>query len=186
MNKFDIRFLIRFSQGDPLFHTCLSSMLCHILGDVEKEENSLVFGQVHVFCPGCPTVPLFEKKLIFVCLSSVKRNSHRKIEDWCLATCVCVSVWELEQKSRGCRKEKWELCRGSQVVHLEAEDRHGFLVPSSSLHPAGRSCSPQGEASSLGEKSMWFFFYSRFLTLNWLPKTWKQLMASTVTYDIMI
>lgn len=186
MNKFVIRFLIRFSQGYPRFHTCLSSMLCHILGDVEKEKNSLVFGQVHVFCPGCPTVPLFAKELIFVCLSSVKRNSRRKIGDWCLATCVCVSVWELEQKSRGYRKEKWELCRGSQVAHLEAEDRHGFPVSSSCLHPAGKSSSLQGEASSLGEKSLWFFLYFRFLTLNWLRKTWKQLMVSTVTYDIMI
>lgn len=76
MNKFAIRFLIRFSQGDPLFHTCVSSMLCHILGDVEKEENSLVFGQVHVFCPGCPTVSLFAKKVDFLFAFLLSKEIH--------------------------------------------------------------------------------------------------------------
>ena len=41
---------------------------------------------------------------------------------------------------------------GPRLVQLEAEDRHGFPVLSSCPHPAGKSSSPQGEASSLGER----------------------------------
>ena len=43
---------------------------------------------------------------------------------------------------------------GPRLVQLEAEDRHSFPVLSSCPHPAGKSSSPQGEASSLGERSM--------------------------------
>ena len=149
MNKFAIRFLIRFSQGDPLFHTCLSSMLCHILGNVKKEENSLVFSQVHVFCPGCPTVPLFAKKLIFVCLSSVKRNSRGKIGDWCLATCVCVSenwsrkvevVERSENSAEGPRLFTWKLKTDTAslsplLVSIQLESPP---VPRRRLAPSGR------------------------------------------------
>ena len=40
---------------------------------------------------------------------------------------------------------------GPRLIHLETEDKHVFPVPSFCLHPAGKSSSPQGEASSLGE-----------------------------------
>ena len=41
---------------------------------------------------------------------------------------------------------------GPRLVHLEAEDRHSFPVPSSCPHPAGKSSSPQGEAVFLAER----------------------------------
>ena len=57
-------------------------------------------------------------------------------------------------------KEKvWEgrggnSAEGPRLVHLEAEDRHGFPVSSSCLHPVGKSSSPQGKAGSLGGEVM--------------------------------
>ena len=40
----------------------------------------------------------------------------------------------------------------TRVILCPTEDRYSFPVPSSCLHPAGKSSSPQGKASSLGER----------------------------------
>ena len=59
------------------------------------------------------------------------------------------NVCEVDREGEGVGRSG-ENSRGSQVVLLEAEDRHGFPVPSLCLYPAGKSSSPQGGGYLLG------------------------------------
>ena len=99
--------------------------------------------QFQVLSQECLKAVCLEKNDIRFFVSS---NSLKKIRDWCAVMFVRWTekekVWEGEENS----------AEGTKLVHLETEDRHGFPVPSSCLHPAGKSSSPHGEADFLGER----------------------------------
>ena len=60
------------------------------------------------------------------------------------------NVCDVDREGEGVGRRGENSARGSQVVLLEAEDRHGFPVPSSCLYTAGKSSSPQGGGCLLG------------------------------------
>ena len=60
------------------------------------------------------------------------------------------NICEMDREGEGVGKRGENSAEAPRLLHLEAEDRHGFPVPFSYLHPVGKSSSPQGEASSWG------------------------------------
>ena len=50
----------------------------------------------------------------------------------------------MDREGEGVGRRGENSAKAPRLVHLEAEDRHGFPVPSSYFHPAGKSSSPQG------------------------------------------
>ena len=75
------------------------------------------------------------------------------------------NVCEVDSEKKGVGRRGENSAEVPRLVHLEAEDRYGFPVPSSCLHPAGNSSSPQGDASSWGSEHG-SFLSSRCLTFN--------------------
>ena len=64
------------------------------------------------------------------------------------------NICEMDREEEGVERRGENSANAPRLVHLEAEDRHGFPVPSSCFHPAGKSSSLQGEASSIWERLM--------------------------------
>ena len=62
------------------------------------------------------------------------------------------NLFKVDREGEGVGRRGENSAEGPRFVHLEAEDRHGFPVPSSCPHPAGKSSSPPGEAIFLGER----------------------------------
>ena len=60
------------------------------------------------------------------------------------------NVCERDREGEGVGRRGENSTEAPRLVHLEAEDRQGFPVHSSCLHPVGKSSSPQGDASSWG------------------------------------
>ena len=64
------------------------------------------------------------------------------------------NICEMDREEEGVERRGENSANAPRLVHLEAEDRHGFPAPSSCLYPAGKTSSPRGEAVSLGERLM--------------------------------
>ena len=53
-------------------------------------------------------------------------------------------VCEVDREGKGVGRRGENSAEGPRLIHLEAEDRHGFPVPSFYIHPAGKSSISQG------------------------------------------
>ena len=62
------------------------------------------------------------------------------------------NVCEVDREGEGVGRRGENSAEVPRLVLLKAEGRHGFPAPSSCLHPAGKSSSPQGETGSLRER----------------------------------
>ena len=60
------------------------------------------------------------------------------------------NLFKVDREGEGVGRRGENSAEGPRLVHLEAEDRHGFPVPSSCLYTAGKSSSPQGGGCLLG------------------------------------
>ena len=80
MNKFDMGLLGRFLEGGVLLAILIKFKGISYLGGVGKKKNSLMHGEMQVFCLNCPTAPLFLKE-DYIFQFSVSNNSLRKIRD---------------------------------------------------------------------------------------------------------